>query len=212
MQKPLQLRYITKEFIAQFLPEDPITLEAGAHKGKDTLAMHAQWPKSMIHTFEPVPHLYEKLKEKVSDIPSIHCYQLALNYQIGTATLYESIGKIDAASSLLAPHDYFNEKPIQFIQIEVPTITIDAWTHENDIKKIDFMWLDLQGAELSVLKAAGNILKTVKVIHTEANLIERYKNSPLYPELKDWLESQGFEVIAESFYKGSWGNILLIKK
>ncbi|HEX2978235.1 MAG TPA: FkbM family methyltransferase [Candidatus Babeliales bacterium] len=211
MQKPIQLRYITKEFIAQFLPENPVILEAGAHKGKDTLALHAQWPQSTIHAFEPVPHLYEKLQSAVCAIPSIYCYQVALSDHIGISTFYESTGKIDAASSLLAPHDYFNDKPIQFTQIEVPTTTIDSWAQENNIQKIDCLWLDLQGGELNALKAATSILPTVKAIHTEANLVERYKGSPLYNELKEWLESYGFELVAESFYHGSWGNVLMVK-
>jgi len=212
MNEPLQLKYITAEYLAQFLPKNPIIIEAGAHKGRDALKFHAQWPESTLYCFEPVPHLFKQLKEATQHIPSIHCFNLALNDKKGAAVFYESVGKIDAASSLFEPDEYFKEKPIVFNQIEVNTITLDQWAQNQNVTHVDLMWLDLQGAELSALKGAISLLPCVKAIHTEVNLIERYKGAPLYDELKLWLESQGFYVAAEALYKITWGNALFLKK
>lgn len=54
---------ISKEYIAQFLPPNPIIIEAGAHIGRDTKKMARQWPNAHIHAFEPVPALFEILKK-----------------------------------------------------------------------------------------------------------------------------------------------------
>ena len=32
-------------YIAQFLPQNPIIIEAGAHRGTDTIAMSRHWPQ-----------------------------------------------------------------------------------------------------------------------------------------------------------------------
>ncbi len=210
--KPVQLNYITKEYIAQFLPENPTILEAGAHKGKDTLALHNQWPESTIYAFEPVPELFEILKNTTAHIPSIHTYNYALSNAQGTRILYQCTGKIDAASSLFKPGDYFQEKPVHFNPIQVPVTTIDLWATQHTITYVDFLWLDLQGGELDLLHGAETLLKTVKVIHTEVNLIERYKSIPLYPTIKNYLAQYGFRPQAEALYKTVWGNVLFVKE
>lgn len=209
--KPVQLSYITKEYIAPFLPKNPVIIEAGAHKGKDTLALHNQWPESTIYAFEPVPELFEILKNTTAHIPSIHTYNYALSNAQGTRILYQCTGKIDAASSLFKPGDYFQEKPVHFNPIQVPVTTLDLWATQHTITHVDFFWLDLQGGELDLLYGAQELLKTARVIHTEANLIKRYQSIPLYHELKHYLESCGFEVQAEAFYKKVWGNVLFVK-
>ncbi|OQA35895.1 MAG: 2-O-methyltransferase NoeI [Candidatus Dependentiae bacterium ADurb.Bin331] len=210
--KPVQLNYITKEYIAQFLPTNPIILEAGAHKGKDTLALHAQWPAGTIYAFEPVPELYEILKTSTSHIPSIYSYHCALGDSIGTTILYKCSGKIDAASSLFKPGDYFLNKPVQFDPITVNIRTVDDWAAHESVHTINFMWLDLQGGELALLQNAQSILNTVNVIHTEVNLVQRYHSIPNYEEIKTFLSSFGFQVQAEAFYKKTWGNVLFVKE
>lgn len=205
-----QLQYITKEFIAQFLPENPIIVEAGAHKGRDTLEMAHFWPQGHVYAFEPVPVLFKQLQEKTHNSPNISCYNLALSIQAGTSPFFMSNEKCDAVSSLLQPIGF---KPsIQFSEIQVATSTLDQWAQENTISHIDLVWFDMQGGELAVLKASPHMLKNISVIHTEANLVERYKDQPLYPELKTFLESQGFSVVSESFYRGTWGNVLFVSK
>jgi FkbM family methyltransferase len=203
----LQLTYISKECIGQYLPNNPIIIEAGAHKGRDTIEMAQRWPLGHIHTFEPIPELFEQLVEKTKQYPNITCYNYALSDHSGSAPLYRGQKRLSAASSLLHPLHYSE----QFDPILVNLITLDEWAIKHHITHVDCMWLDLQGAELAALTGATTILKTVRAIHSEANLVERYKGSPLYPELKSWLEHREFTLIAESFYKETWGNILAIK-
>lgn len=52
---------ITKEMIARYLPKNPVTLEAGAHNGSDTVEMIELWPTATIYAFEPVPVLLAQL-------------------------------------------------------------------------------------------------------------------------------------------------------
>jgi FkbM family methyltransferase len=207
-----QLR-ITKEYLKQFLPAAPIILEAGAHNGRDTLKLHATWPASTIYAFEPVPVLFTELQQRVANIPAIHCYNLALSDNNGTAPFHVSSGRITAASSLFKPTGYWQEHPeTTFTEIQMPTQTLDSWATEQSVTKMDFMWLDMQGAELAVLKAAPRILATTSVILAEANLTERYANAPLYNELRMFLENNGFAVEREDFFKTTWGNVLFVRR
>lgn len=206
--------WITFDTIKPFLPDKPIILEAGAHSGKDTIRMKKFWPHSTIHVFEPIPSLFAQLQKRTQEYSEIFCYNTALANQVGTATMYLSSGRTDACSSLLPPQGLLQERPdIVFEQtITVPTTTIDTWAQENNIDHIDFMWLDLQGTELSVLQGAPHILTTVRAIHTEINETERYTGNVLYTELQAFLEQHGFRAHLKAIHKYGWGNALFVKE
>ncbi len=206
--------------IAQLLPQDPVIIEAGAFQGHDSIRMANQWPNGTIHAFEPVPEIFEKLKIATAAYTNIHCYNLALSNSDGHATFYvsEKPGKPgipSQAGSLYKPKERLKFSPIQFPSaIEVQTITLEHWAQQNNIDRIDCLWLDMQGNELNVLKAAPHILKNVKVIYTEVSFIESYEGLPQMPEVKAWIESQGFEEYGRDFENTTYwffGNILFYK-
>ena len=201
---------ISKDIIKQFLPKNPNILEAGAHIGRDTIKMARLWPDAQIHAFEPVPSLFEHLKKNTADFKNIHCYSYALSNQNGTSIFYESHG-ITAISSLHKPNEYLKDKAT-FTPITVQTITIDSWAQKYSIPRIDFMWLDLQGHELTALQGALEILKTTKAILTEINLVQRYEHAILYQELRQWLEEHNFKLQQEALHKKEWGNALFVAK
>jgi FkbM family methyltransferase len=151
---------IPKKYFMQFFPKNPVILEAGAHKGKDTVEMARLWPHGKIHAFEPVPVLFEKLIKATKKFQNVYCYQLALSDNFGLQPMFISRGASDGSSSLLPPKEHLRSYPKVFFdeQVEVKITTLDNWAKENDIKNIDFMWLDLQGMELKVLKSGSTIL------------------------------------------------------
>ena len=202
---------IPKEFIAQFLPNNPVIVEAGAHIGRDTKKMIKVWPHAIIHVFEPVQELFTELQKNVAKYPSIHCYPYALSNQNGTASFHVSSGRSTATSSLLQPKEYLKEHPTTQFEIRtVPTTTLDAWAQQHAISHIDFLWLDMQGGELLALEGATQLLPTVTAIYAEVNFVERYEHNPTYAEIKRFLASYGFRSIKEAF-NDIWGNALFIR-
>jgi len=97
-------------------------------------------------------------------------------------------------------------------KIHVQALTLDGWAEQYGIEKVDYMWLDMQGAEYAVLQASSKILKTVKVIFTEVSLMELYEGTTLYPQFKEWLQAQGFTLVKEVLPWDSCGDALFIKE
>lgn len=203
---------IPKEYIAQFLPSNPVILEAGADTGSDTLEMLAAWPGATVHAFEPVPKSFLALTEATMNCPTVHCYNLGLGSKTGTEIMY--VSNTLSSSSLLKPAEHLQQHPhISFKNnLSVQVVTIDVWARAHNISRIDCLWLDLQGMELQVLKAAIRILPTVKVIYTEVSLIETYEGVALYPELKAFLMEQGFVVKQEQLPWPDMGNVLFVRE
>ncbi len=203
-----------KQLIGQYLPQNPVIIEAGAHVGFDSAQMAQYWKKSQLYCFEPIPHIYTQLQENTRYYKNITTYQVALGEVDGTSEIHVSQGAQNASSSLLAPQDHLDIYPdIKFDEkIEIQTVNLDNWAKRAGVSKVDFMWLDLQGFEFPVLQAAPHILKTVTAIYTEVHTQETYAGVTQYNELKLFLESAGFEVKHEDLSYQEGGNVLFVRK
>lgn len=204
---------VPKEVIKKFLPNNPVIVEAGACHGLDTVEMSKVWPRAQIYAFEPVPYLFDQLVSNTKKLKNVKCYPLALTDYSGSANFFVSSGQSNASSSLLIPKEHLTEHPgvIFSDMIEVKTTTLDLWATENHISRVDFLWLDMQGSELATLKASPRILQTVKVIYTEVLIKQLYDGCPLYPEVKTWLQNQGFRVEREELAWEDAGNVLFVR-
>ncbi|MBX7066645.1 MAG: FkbM family methyltransferase [Parachlamydiales bacterium] len=205
------------EVVAKFLPENPFIFEAGGHYGEDTLRFAKRWPKGKVFTFEPNPHSFELLQEATRGIENISVFNLAVNNFNGAATLYINYGEtgdnpiFEGSSSLLEPSDWqaqYYKGPTAV----VPCVVLQDWCEDNGIDHIDFMWLDLEGLELQVLKSSPEILDTVKVIYTETNFQDFRKEMTQYHELKKFLEATGFKMIAHWYAERYQGNAIFVRK
>lgn len=104
-----------------------------------------------------------------------------------TASLYEP------NSELLNRFQNLGELVVPIAEEMVDTRRLDD-IPELDFP-IDYIKIDIQGAELQAFQGASNrILKDVLVIQSEAEWLPLYKNQPLFAELEMFLRSQGFMV------------------
>lgn len=207
-------------FLKPYLPENPVIVEAGSFNGKDTVTLSTFWPQGTIHAFEPVPEIFALLSANTHHCSNVCTYQYALGSHTGNATLHlsadpEKPDKPYPAASLLPPKERLTwSKAIYPKSIEISTITLDDWAAQQSVDQIDFLWLDVQGYALPILQASLRILATIKVINVEVEFVEAYENQKQYPDVKKWLEEQGFSMIARDFDdQPSWffGNALFIR-
>ncbi len=61
-----------------------------------------------------------------------------------------------------------------------------------EIKEIDYLKIDIQGAELGVFQNGVNRLGDCLVIQTEVEFLPIYKNQPLFSEVELFLRKRGF--------------------
>ena len=81
------------------------------------------------------------------------------------------------------------------VQMTLPCMTLDDWASFYSVDHIDFMWLDMEGAEYYMLSASPKILQTTKVILSEINFKSFREGHTLYDTLKPFLE----EIIDEKY-------------
>ncbi|MFA6066322.1 MAG: FkbM family methyltransferase [Candidatus Babeliaceae bacterium] len=193
------------DVLKKYLPQDLVIVEAGACDGGDTMRMAHVFKNGFIHSFEPVPQLFQCVLKNTQNLYNVKAYPYALSDKNGNVDMYISTLDRDphspsASSSLLPPKEHLRYSDVRFNSIiTVPGITLDSWAQYYNVDHIDFMWLDMQGFELNVLKASPRIFKTVKAIFTEVSFVEAYAGQYLFEDVKAWLENEGFVMIGANF-------------
>ena len=147
--------------------------DIGACEGEESIRYKKIFPLASMFLFEPLPKNQKLILENIknNNLTSFNLIPVALSNNNGRTKFYTSSGcpnniKKDLdwdfgnkSSSLLAPQlenmpEWLNFNDV----IEVQTMTFDFFIEDNQINKIDFVHMDVQGAELKVLEGAKNYI------------------------------------------------------
>ncbi len=80
-------------------------------------------------------------------------------------------------------------------QVELPVVKIDDYLPSMNVVSVDFMELDTQGSELSILVGSERFLKdTVLGLRIEVEFFPIYKDQPLFADVDTYARSHGFEL------------------
>ncbi|ARI80119.1 FkbM family methyltransferase [Microcystis sp. LEGE 00066] len=124
---------------------------------------------------------------------------IALSNTQGKSQLY--VTKEKACSSLYEPNgnyaSRFRSSLPEFLTLdyisEIETTTLDSFCASELIDTIDFLQVDVQGAELNIFQGAQQIIKnSTLAIQTEVEFAPIYKNQPLFADVDNHLRQQGF--------------------
>ncbi len=114
----------------------------------------------------------------------------------GKAALFHETNWV-ATGSLFPPNTALLKKFQNLSELMAPMAVHDVQTMRLDdipeIGRIDFIKMDIQGAELKVLSNAVNLLKETLVVNVEVEFVELYKGQPLFANVDLYLRSQGFQ-------------------
>lgn len=148
-------------------------------------------PEFDYYLFEPRDGELDSYKDK----SNVKNFNVGLYSANTTKTLY--ITKKGLCSSLYEPNIEELKKYDQYTQrfhivrtVELEVIRLDSVVPIGTV--VDYLKIDAQGSELDILKGAGDLLHTTKVIECEVEFVPIYKDQPLFEDVKQYLESYGF--------------------
>lgn len=206
---PIDYSHISERLIRSCVGrDDPTILEVGCNCGSVTLWLARMFEQPRIYCFEPDPRAIGRFKTTVGENPDVTLFEMALSDREGTIEFYQSSGRQDnpwlaqvmpqgwdLSGSIKEPCRHLDFHPgIAFDRrIEVPTSTLDKVCEDQDIGPVDFIWMDVQGAELDVLRGAVRTLPRTRFIYTEYSNRELYKGQPSLRDLVGYLRD--FELI-----------------
>ncbi len=214
--------YVFKNVIDRRLPQPPRTIiEVGARNCSETLAFHECYPDAKIYSFECNPTTLPLCRAAVQGIPQIELIEKAVCLTNDKVTFYpidkdktvttHEDGNPGASSLFKASGKYPHEKYAQ-LEISVDGIRLDSLVETKKIEEIDILWMDIQGGELMALKSLGRHIDKVKFVHTEVEFLDIYENQPLFPDIRKYLEGEGFYFCGFTYKGDYFANALFLNK
>jgi len=146
-----------RAFVARFIKPGMTVLDIGAHKGLYTLiSAFKVGSAGRVFAFEPSPRERKMLEQhiRLNRCRNVSVFDFALGESEGCADLFVVQGTETGCNSLRYP-DVLD--PVQSVRVSVRRL--DTVLREQQISTVDFIKLDVEGAELSVLKGAAELLK-----------------------------------------------------
>lgn len=77
--------------------------------------------------------------------------------------------------------------------------------------KVDFVNLDIQGAELEALQGLGSFLTGAHVVYIEVNREELYEGIPLVTDIDAFLQIEGFQRVFTLWTHAEWGDAIYVR-
>ena len=170
-----------KQIVKSLFSADAVItiFDVGAHVGQSASYYKSIFKNSNIYSFEPFQNSFEMLKRL--NLTNFKPYNLGLSDEKGVESFNSNKGSPTnslLSLSLSAKETWGdNEGLSQVERVECEFTTLDDFCDENNVEFIDFLKIDVQGAEFRVLKGAHRALskKRIGVIQLEVTLVETYK-------------------------------------
>lgn len=174
------------EIFKKYITVDAIVFDVGANVGTHALLAAKLAPAGQVYAFEPGAKAHEALCRNIvlNNVENLTTYNAAVSTG-ETAWELKQPGRSDEQSFLVPASDA--ESTLNIIRLE------DVLT-ENAIQQIDFLKIDVEGAELLVLKSLGERLTDVRKIFFEniPSMMERFGYT--HTELYEFLTQQEFAI------------------
>lgn len=143
----------TKMVIQRVCQPDSTCVDVGCHKGEVLDVMLAAAPMGKHYGFEPIPVMYEALRNKYAEHQNCEILGLALSNQAGEATFNYVVSNPSYSGLQKRKYDREGE---QDTSITVRTATMDEIIPAE--QPVDLIKIDVEGGEMLVLEGAQQIL------------------------------------------------------
>lgn len=174
-------------FLTESLSKAEFIFDIGANFGVISCIAARRRPSARIFAFEPHPQTFRSLEANLRDngIANVQAFELALGARAGEIG-FTSHGS--PASNRIATGSE--------AAIRVPVTTLAEFCRDNSVERIDFLKIDVEGADLDVLEGARPLFEAGAVaagmIEVCPGTLARFGRS--VDEMIEFFESVGLDL------------------
>lgn len=144
----------------KLIGRDSVVFDIGANIGYYTLIAAHKATNGSVHSFEPVPVNFQALEKNISlnKLTNVIANACGISNVQSLEKYY--VSSIDnSGMSGMKPAANFSG------QVEtIKTITLDDYSREHDLKRLDFIKIDIEGNELNALLGMNQVLEKFKPV------------------------------------------------
>jgi FkbM family methyltransferase len=169
--------------------------EIGANYAQDAEYLRKRFglKESDVYVFEP----HTAIIKAVRELYNFNSYDFAISDHNGRAVFHA----IDVEnneygnSGISSLKKGLTTDSRNFVDIQVEVIRMDKFIQENQLRSIDFLKLDVEGANYEVLDGFGEELSKVKSIQVEGEYRQYWEGQRLYWDIERLLRENNFELV-----------------
>jgi FkbM family methyltransferase len=213
---PEPLAYLYKWF--GITPEG--VLQIGANNGQEVKKFATEGIRYGVFV-EPLPKAFRQLENSVLRHPDYLAINALCAAEPGQERTFFVSSQAGESSSMLKPTGHLDIHPQVGFDNELilRTSTVDEIIknlllegHEMLVNKLDLLYIDVQGAELDVLKGAQEFLSKAKFVFAEVSHGGLYEGDTSIRSIIEFLEERHFKLAFAYINKHGWGDALFIKE
>ena len=193
---------------------DLVVFDVGANVGEWARLAHTACPRATIHAFEIAGPTRELLRRATADLPRVRVVEVGLSDTFGSVDVKHYPTHHRVTSLVDYPHPIPAEWRIERV------VTGDGYLRSAGIERIDYLKVDVEGAELAVLRGFQHALRegrigAVQFEHGRASIVARTFLGDFYELLEPLgytigrvratgIERQRYRVADESFVTANY--------
>jgi len=164
-------------------------LDVGAYRGQWSQMAHQIYPQAFVLMIEAQPKLQPVLQTLAAAHPEKFGFRRALlgPERRDAVDFFQMDVPITTGSSLYEEQTRFARSVIKLSMLR-----LDDVVAEYGGRRFQMLKLDVQGAELDILKGATATLRDIEVLVVELSVVEYNKGAPLFADMIAALKDLGF--------------------
>ena len=164
-------------------------VDIGAYEGQWTAALKRSFPDTPVLMIEAQPEKAPVLEELASTLAGVSHRTCLVGERTDAAVTFHVMDTPygSTGSSMYPEQTSFSRDAVSLRMDTLDNILADAGLADPDLLKID-----VQGAELDVLRGAATSLKSVELIHMELSTLQYNEGAPLAAEVVAFMDEAGF--------------------
>lgn len=169
-------------------------IDVGANCGQFALFAAGRFPRAALICLEPLAAPRAKLKSVLARHDGVTILDIAASATDERRAFH--VSRSAASSSLLAPTDALTTVfpgTDSAAMIEIRTARLDAILPDAPMRPC-LLKIDVQGAELEVLRGAERLLEEIDEVYVECSLVELYGGQPLLDDIVVHLVKHDFRL------------------
>ena len=189
-------------------------IHVGANTGQEAEAYRQAGIRTVVYV-EPTPAAFAVLESRLRGMPGHHAVQAICSATSGETVLLNVASNNAESSSLFAlgNHGVLYPDIVYTERLELLTTTVDDIVDAQFAgSALNMMVIDVQGAELLVLRGAERTLGGIDAVYCEIADIALYEGSCTWPEIEAFLRERGFRLKNLAINIHNWGNALFVKE
>ena len=199
---------------AKFLPKTSkqCLIQVGAHEGHEAPILDSAGYHNIIW-IEADPDVFSRLQFNLEKYdPSQHqAYNALITQQSGKTYHFYRYSNQGASSSIYQPTDLFSQSfegiSVTENSVELLSTSLDDFIQSHSLSPTTLI-IDVQGAELEVLKGGQETLSGVDVVEVEISQQAIYEGGSLFSQVNELLKNAGFTRVTHVPWHG---DILYLK-